>query len=289
MLAFHIMLMVVIVLTMTGLGLRLELGPVLRAGRQWGALLLLVASKFLLVPLLAWLVIQATGVEGRHAMAVAVVMLGPGGEIAAAAVFLAHASLPLAVLGVVAINVLSPLLSPALIRLVTQASEDEYAVVLPEFIDSVTAIFLVIMLPLALGMALRHLTPNLAEGVTRQFRAFIWVMYCLIAVYAILLQAFLESDPNMGAMLPSLAGVLLAALFAFAVTHGVGRMCGLRAEYSITASFLVGLQSPGVGLYVLTRQTDQWPELAAMSIGYAILLPFIVAIWVVLAGRRMQV
>lgn len=294
MLVFDVILLVVLILMMIGLGLRVALPQLLQALREWPTLLLILGGEYLLMPLLTWLLILLLGATGPDAGAVAMVMLGPGTEAAAAAVFLARANLPLAIVGIVVTNIFSPLAAPILMEAIAPATEA--AAALPATTSDADAdlgnialiFFLSIVVPLMVGMALRPFARGVADATAQPFRVFIWAALGLTVLYAVMLQASLAPNVELAPALPAVAGIVAATAIAVILVYAVGHAIGIRPENAVTAAFVVGLQPVAIGLYVAVHQTTAWPQLTDLSIGYALVLPFLIAVSILLAGRRLH-
>lgn len=296
MLVFDMILLVVLILLMIGLGIRIALPQLLDSMREWPTLLLILAGEYLLMPLLTWGVIEAVGAEGPAAAAIALVMLGPGTEAAAAAVYLARANLPLAVTGIILTNILSPLAAPLLTAVVVPTPEAPETAAALHAVQTVGAdvanvtlvAFLAVILPLAVGMALRPVSGGLIDATRTAFRVFIWLSLGLTVIYSIFLQSTLAPVVELAPALPALAGVVVATVIAVVLVFAAGQAMRIRPENAVSAAFVVGLQPVALGLYVALHRAADWPELTDLSVGYAMVLPFLIAATILLAGRPLR-
>lgn len=287
MLVYEIIVLVMVALSTIGLGLRVSLPELLQSFRHWDALILIVIGQYLLMPLLTWLAIKAVGGSADIGLAIALVMLGPGSEAGLAGVFLARANLPLAVVGIVVTNILSPVVAPALIELVMESQSPAMPAALPIFADILAIVFLAIIAPFAIGMTIRQLTDRSWEIPNRLFRAFVWAVFLVNVIYAALVQAFEPPSIEVAANLVPLAAIIVATFAAFVLVFAAGRLAGVRPDCAVAASFIVSLQPIAVGLYVAGQLTGQMPVLTSLSIGYAMALPFMLGFWIMVVGRRM--
>ena len=76
-------------------------------------------------------------------------------------------------------------------------------------------------------------------------------------------------------------------ILAYILVFGIGTLLGIRAENAIAAAFIVSLQPVAVSLYVSNNLTDAWPKLTELAIGYAMVLPFMIAACIFVIQRRL--
>ncbi|MFC3229851.1 bile acid:sodium symporter [Marinibaculum pumilum] len=287
MLVYEIIVLTVVFLTSIGLGMHVGLANLFRAFQDWDALLLVLFGQYLIMPLLTWVAIHMVGGEPQTDMSIAIVLLGPGSEAAAAGVFLARANLPLAVISLVLTNIIGPVLGPELIDLIVQPEPAMSGPVLTAFSDILSIFFLALLAPLAIGMTVRQLARAPQANFETPFRVFIWLMLALTVIYAALMQAFEPPGVEAAYAFHELAGIVVVTILAYILVFGIGTLVGIRAENAIAAAFIVSLQPVAVSLYVSNNLTDAWPKLTELAIGYAMVLPFMIAACIFVIQRRL--
>ncbi len=287
MLVYEIIILLVVALSTIGLGMRVSLQDLVQAFRDWDALILVAAGQYLLMPLLTWLAIQALDAPGETNLAIAVVLLGPGSEAGLVGVFLARGNLPLAVIAIVMTNILSPLVAPELISLIVAEQAATLAAALPVFADIMAIVFLAIVAPFAIGMTIRQLTAHSWDVPDRSFRFFLWLAFLANVIYAALAQAFEPPNIEVASNVSALAAIVAVTMLAFVLVYSLGRTFRVRPDCAVAASFIVSLQPIAVGLYVASNLQGQMPVLTSLSIGYAMVLPFMIIVWITVVGRRL--
>lgn len=154
-----------LITAMLGMGATLTINDFKDVLREPRAVTLGTAVQLLLVPLVAYLFIQATGVMGGVAVGIALVAAIPGGTTSNIFTYFAKGSIPLSI-SITGITTLACLLSTPLILglLITEYLPADFAM---PTVQIVTDIALTLLLPLAVGMFILRALPNQAETISK--------------------------------------------------------------------------------------------------------------------------
>jgi BASS family bile acid:Na+ symporter len=270
----------VLTLWITGLGLGMSHGPsqILRTLRHGGLFARAVLLDVVMVPLLIWGLVQAFSVPDRYATGLLLVGMASGGPLGIKAAQLARADLPYAIALVVVLEAANAVAIPVWV-----------ALVLPPGVQVplgpvVRTLLLLVLAPLAVGMAIRASRPAAAERLAS------WAPPLssggLVVVIAVVLAR------NAGLVAEAFAVVGPAAVTAVLAALVLGWLLGGPARATRAATSLVtGVRANGPALAIAQAS---FPSLAAVSVAivafgmFSILLPVLAAIAIGRTARRRQ-
>lgn len=244
---FTVAVAVTILLTVLSLGMALrvqQLAASLRRGRLLGATALV---NLLVIPAVAWLVSAALPLELEQRVAVVLVACGAGGPAALKAVQLSrHGDAALALSLVILLEPLNLVSLPLWAGRLVEGGSVRPAVVL-------TNLFMLVLLPLALGLLLGAKTPGMARTLVA-WTARLGTVSLVIALAAGLFSAEhladqLQSWVPFAALLTCLAGLTLGYV-------GPWRDAPTRA----TVSIVTGTRFSALGLLVIATAFHDAPR-----------------------------
>ena len=264
-------------LWITGLGLGVSFGPeqILRTLRRGGLFARAIVLDVVIVPLLVWGLVQALSIPDRYATGLLLVGVASAGPLGIKAAQLAHADLPYAIALVVVLEAANVVAIPVWVALLMPPG-----VQVPMW-PVVRTLLLLVLAPLAVGMAVRARRPPTAARLAQLAAplstiGLVVVIAVVLARYArIVLDAFVAVGPA------ALTAVLLALLLGW-LLGGPGRPT--RAATSL----VTGVRANGPALAIAQAS---FPSLAEVSVAivafgmFSVLLPVSFAI---VAGRMAE-
>ena len=270
-------------LVMIGLGLSLTLSDFKRVVVFPKAAAIGLVAQLVGLPatafLLAWIF------QAPPAIAVGLVILAacPSGVTANAYTFAARADVPLCVTLSAVTSVVTVFSIPFLIELALQLFFDESQEIVISPIGMLRSLMTFTLLPLALGMLLRHFFPGPAERSVEPIRKSI--LYLMIVVLVLGVISSYEEILEYFAV----AGLLVIAmnLITMAFGYGAARMFALPLPQVITITFEVGVQNLALS-FVITFGILQRPDLAIAGLIYAAIMPATALAFVGIARRLLD-
>ena len=264
-------------LWIAGLGLGMSFGPrqILRTLRRGGLFARATVLDVVIVPLLVWGLVQAFSIPDRYATGLLLVGVASAGPLGIKAAQLARADLPYAIALVVVLEAANVVAIPVWVALLMPPG-----VQVPMW-PVVRTLLLLVLAPLAVGMAVRARRPPTAARLAQLAAplstiGLVVVIAVVLARYArIVLDAFVAVGPA------ALTAVLLALLLGW-LLGGPGRPT--RAATSL----VTGVRANGPALAIAQAS---FPSLAEVSVAivafgmFSVLLPVSFAI---VAGRMAE-
>ncbi|BBX62606.1 transporter [Mycobacterium saskatchewanense] len=273
----------VVVVIMLALGLTLTLDDFKRAATLRRPLLVALICQVLILPILCLLIAEAFHLPPTLAVGLMLMAATPGGTMANILSHLFNGDLALN-LTLTAINaVLSIFALPAIlaISLTWFFGEGRF---LPVQLDKFLAVFGLVLVPTAVGVALRHRFPELARRLQRPVR---------IAAVALLVLAILAAIAGGKTTVWNNFGILVGAVVAFcaaslSVGYLVPRWMRLAPRQSVAISLEIGMHNAVVAMGVaLSPQLLNSVEMATPAAVYGAVAP-LVALTFVFAARRLD-
>jgi BASS family bile acid:Na+ symporter len=259
----------VLTLWVTGLGLGMSYGPrqILGTLRRGGLFARAAVLDVVLVPLVVWGLVQAFSVPDRYATGLLLVGMASGGPLGIKAAQLARADLPYAIALVVVLEAANAVAIPLWVALLLPSG------VQVPLGPVVRTLLLLMLIPLAVGLAVRASRPATARRLARwapplSTVGLVVVIAVVLARYApIVAEAF-------GVVGPTAVTAVLVAL-------GLGWLLGGPTRPTRASTSLVsGVRANGPALAIAQAS---FPSLAAVSVAivafgtFSILLPVLFA------------
>ena len=271
----------VVVVVMLALGLTLTVDDFRRAAKLRRPLAVALICQSVLLPALCLLIAQALHLQPTLAVGLMLMAATPGGTMANIFSHLAGGDLALN-LTLTAINaVLSIVALPAILAIAMTwfLGEGRF---LPLQIDKFVGVIGLVLIPVAIGVAIRHRFPDLARRLQRPVRVLAAALLVLASVAAI---------AGGRTTLWHNIGVLIAAVVSFcAISLTVGylapRVMRLGPRQAIAVSLEIGLHNAVVAMGVaLSPQLLNSPEMATPAAVYASIAPLIALVFIVTVRR----
>jgi bile acid:Na+ symporter, BASS family len=250
--------------TMFALGLVIQLKDLQDEWRHPKRIALGVMTQFSVMPILVFLIVQYPGFSPAIAIGFIIVGCAPGAMASNVIVYLAGGAVAFSVTLTTVATMLSPLITPALVKLLGGA-------ILPvEFIPLMKTILLTVLLPLGAGVMIqpylgRHLqqAKQLAPGVA----ALAIIIICSYAVAA-------NQSRIADMAIPVMLGVIVVNVIGYMLGWWLAKSYGFDRLHKITLMIEIGMQNAGMGVALALKH---FPAESALP-------GALFAVWCILTG-----
>ena len=269
---------------MLGLGLSLTLEDFRRVGRQPKPVIVALLCQTVLLPLLCFLLVKLFGLAPALAVGLMLLAASPGGTTANLYSHLAHGDVALNI-SLTAVNSLLAVLTLPLVVNLSLAHFMGEGTTLPLQFDKVLQVFLIVLVPVAIGMGLRARFPAFAARMNRPVR-----LVSVLFLVAIIALAVLKDWNTLVDYAPSIGLAALAFnLFSLAVGYGVPRLLGLPARQAIAIGMEIGIHNGTLAIAVaLSPALLNNPTMAIPAAIYSLIMFVTAAVFGWLVSRRMR-
>jgi bile acid:Na+ symporter, BASS family len=271
----------VVVVVMLALGLTLTVADFQRAATLRRPLLVALICQSLVLPTLCLLIAEAFHLEPNLAVGLMLMAATPGGTMANIVSHLVGGDLALN-LTLTAVNaVLSMFALPTILALSMGWFIGEGRFI-PLQVDKFLGVFALILVPTALGVAIRHRFPELARRLQKPVRVAAGLLFVLVVVGAIA-GGRTTLWHNFGVLSGAVATFCLVSL---TVGYLVPRRMHLAPRQATAVSLEIGLHNAVVAMGVaLSPQLLNNAEMATPAAVYGALAPFIALAFIFVTRR----
>lgn len=263
----QILLPISLAFIMLGIGLSVKVNDFTALKGQKTAIIAGFILQVIALPVLAFILISLFDVKGEYALALLLVAACPGGVTSNAITFIFSGVVALSVV----LTLLSGLLAPFTIPLITQWGLQHYLgdAAAREFslATTIVKLFILSIVPLALGQLIQRLAPMWTEKNSERVRKFSgrWFLALIIAMivtnFALLLKVV--ADIGWFIFVLSVASLMLG--------YWGARLLKLPYDYRLTLAVEVGVQNAGIGIFVAAAVLHNEP-MKMLLIAYGILM-----------------
>ena len=266
---------------MLGLGLSLTPEDFRRVARHPRAVVVALACQLLVLPVLCFGLVTALDLPPLLAIGMMLLAASPGGTSANLYSHLFRGDVALNV-SLTAINSVLAIATLPLITNLAIAHYDQGDTVSLQF-TKVVEVFAVVLLPVALGMAIRAARPALAERADRPVR-----IGSAVVLAVLVLGILLDQRESVGDYLADvgLAAALFCAL-SLVVGYVVPRAAGVREDQAIASSMEIGVHNATLAIYVAVEVLDS-TEMSIPAAVYSVFMFVFAAGWGALVSRRVR-
>jgi len=268
-------------LVMAGLGLSLTLIDFRRVIIFPKAATIGLVAQLVGLPLTAFLLAWLFNAPPAIAVGLVILAACPSGVTANAYSFAARADVPLCVTLSALTSVITVFTIPFLIGLALDVFGQAGETVQINPRTMLQNLATITLIPLAIGMLLRHLLPGPAERAVEPIRK--TVLYLMIVVLLLGVVASFEEIVSNIAAAGSL--VIVMNLLTMALGFGVARIFNLPIRQVVTITFEVGVQNLALALTIAYVILDV-PAFAISALIYAAIMPA-TALGFISIGRRL--
>ena len=277
-----LMLPIALFIVLFGMGLTLVPDDFRRVFRFPRAKLVGIACQLLLLPAVAFLLALAFRLPGELAVGLMVLAACPGGATSNVITHLARGDTALSVTLTAISSVVCVFTIPWLVGWsMAHFLGAEAAVQLPLW-KTLGQLFLVTILPIALGMSLRRAQPRIAQRLSGPANVFSLVFLAVIIAVAV------SREENLAEQF-SLAGpaAITLNLATMVLSFFIAQMAGLGLPQRITISIEAGIQNGTLALAITLGLLNS-PHIAMPSVVYCLFMFASGGIFAVLARRLRQ-
>lgn len=266
---------------MLGLGLSLTPDDFRRVARHPRAVVVALACQLVLLPLVCFGLITLLDLPPLLAIGMMLLAASPGGTSANLYSHLFRGDVALNV----SLTAINSVLAIATLPLITNLAINHYGqgdTVSLQF-TKVVEVFAVVLLPVAIGMAIRATRPAVAERADRPVR-----IGSAVILAVLVLGILLDQREDVGDYLADvgLAAGLFCAL-SLVIGYVVPRAAGVREDQAIASSMEIGVHNATLAIYVAVEVLDS-TEISVPAAVYSVFMFVLAAGWGAWVSRRVR-
>jgi BASS family bile acid:Na+ symporter len=270
-------------LVMLGLGLSLTLADFRRVITFPKAAAIGLTAQLVGLPVTAFALAWLFGPAPTVAVGLIILAVCPSGVTSNAYTFASRGDVPLCVTLAATTSVITVFTIPFLIYVALQTfmGQDQR----PELpvLNMLQDLILLTLFPVAMGMLIRHLWPEMAKKAEEPIRRL--VLYLL---YLVLGLGVLSSWDVIMAEITSVGLLVITMnLLTMGLGFGLGKLGGLPAPQVVTITYEVGVQNLALA-FAITFNILQNPDLAVAALIYAAIMPATALIFVRIARKIIE-
>jgi BASS family bile acid:Na+ symporter len=239
-----VLLPVALAIIMLGLGLTLTIADFSRVLRMPRAVLVALGTQVILLPLICFGLVKAFGLAPALAVGMMLLVASPGGTTANLFSHLAGGDVALNITLTAVNSVLAVITLPIVVNLSLAhfLGDGELGLQPAKMLQ----VFAIVLIPVALGMLLRHRRPGFAERMARPVKLGSIVVLALVIFAAI----WTERDNVLDYLAEVGLIALLLNVLSLAFGYAVPRLTGLPERQSIACSMEIGIHNATLALTI---------------------------------------
>lgn len=234
-----IVLAVSLIIIMFGMGLSLVKEDFIRLFQQPKAMLVGLINQIILLPIIAFLIVTSLGVDAEIAIGVMILAACPGGPTSNLITFLAKGDTGLSVSLTTANSLITIFTIPFVVDFALNHFLEANEMIQIDKLKTVIQIFVIVIIPVSLGMALKKSKPAFADRMNKPVKIASGIVLFLVIIGIVLKK---KAD-----LIPYLeqAGIttLVVNLATLAVGFITARLVKLNLAQSLTVSIESGIQN----------------------------------------------
>ncbi|MBD1845044.1 bile acid:sodium symporter family protein [Cyanobacteria bacterium FACHB-63] len=267
---------------MLGMGLSLVPEDFRRITRDPKAVAVGTVSQVLLLPLLGVLITLVVPMQPAIAVGLIVLAVCPGGPSSNLITYLAKGDVALSVTLTAVSSIITVFTIPIFTNLALQRFLGQSAAIALPIGQTMVQIFLITLLPIAIGMAIRHQFPRTASRLEKQMSRLAAGLLALIIVLLLVRE---------GSKLPGFIaqvgiGVVLLNLFATLGGFFAGKLFRLPLAQQICIAIEVGIQNGTLAIAITAGLLNN-PDMAVPAAVYSLLM-YLTGFGAIFYGRRLK-
>lgn len=263
---------IALAIIMFGLGLDLTLADFRRIGRNPKAVAIALVCQIVILPAICFGLVIGFDLDPLLAIGMLLLAASPGGTTANLFSHLFRGDVALNI-SLTAINSILALLT---LPLITNAAIDYFdqgdSVSLP--FGEVVQVFAIVLIPVAIGMAVKASRPGFAAAMDRPVR-----IGSAIILAVLVLGILLDQRENVADYLAEVG--IVAALFcaiSLVLGYAVPRALGVRDDQAIASSMEIGVHNGTLAIFVAVEVLDS-TEISVPAAVYSIVMFVLAAAW----------
>lgn len=233
-------------LIMVGMGLTLTLKDFKVAALAPWPLAFGVISQLAVLPFVAYAIALLLKLDPTMTVGLVLIAACPGGTTSNLFAFLGRGNVALSILLTVGASILAIVTLPYFVNMFMSKAMETTVVIRLPVLQTMATLFVIVLVPVAIGMWIRKLAPNFAIKSEKAMNVFGFLV--LAGVIAALI---FEAGEGIGGMLKQ-AGIAVALLNVLGILYGllVGRLVGLNRDQAFTVAVELGIKNGALGLMV---------------------------------------
>jgi BASS family bile acid:Na+ symporter len=268
-------------IVMLGLGLGLAIGDFRRVAAYPRLVLVALGCQVLLLPALCFGLVLLFGLRPQLAVGMMLLAASPGGTTANlySHLFGGHVAVNVTLTAVN--SVLAVFTLPVVVNLSADHFLGDAAPIGLQF-GKVLQVFAIVLVPVALGMALRSRFPGFADRLGRPVK-----ILSVVVLVAVILGTVLKERANLADYFLAVGAVVLAFnVISLLVGYGVPRLVGVGRRGSIAAGMEVGIHNSTLAITIaISPALLDSTEIAVPAAVYGIVMFFTAAVFGYLVSR----
>jgi bile acid:Na+ symporter, BASS family len=253
---------------MFGLGLDLTLADFRRLASYPKAAALCMAFQLLLMPLICFGLVHAFGLAPALAVGMMLLAASPGGSTSGLFTYLFRGNVALSITLTAVNSVIAVFTMPLVVNLslVYFAGDDGR---LGLQFDKVVQVFAIVLIPVGIGMLVRHRRPDFARRMDRVVR-----VASVLVLAGVITGAVLQELANLPGYIVAVGlAVLTFNVANLLIGYVVPRAAGVPREESITCSFEIGVHNATLAMAIaLSPALLNSTEMAIPAAVYGVLM-----------------
>jgi bile acid:Na+ symporter, BASS family len=275
-----ILLPLALAIVMLGMGLSLLPEDFKRITRYPKAVAVGTVCQILLLPLIGALITQVVPMQPEIAVGLIVLAVCPGGPSSNLVTYLAKGDVALSVTLTAVSSIITVFTIPLFTNLALQHFLGKSAAIALPIGSTMLQIFLITLLPTAIGMAIRHQFPDTARRLEKQMSRLAVGLLALIILLLLIRE---------GSKLPTFLvqvgiGVLLLNILATLAGFWAGKLFRLPLSQQICIAIEVGIQNGTLAIAITAGLLNN-PDMAIPAAVYSLLM-YVTGFGAILYGRQ---
>jgi BASS family bile acid:Na+ symporter len=264
---------------MFGLGLDLTVNDFRRVGRQPRAVAIALACQLVLLPAICFGLVVGFDLPPLLGIGMLLLAASPGGTSANLFSHLFRGDVALNI----TLTAINSIIAIATLPLITNLAIAYYdrgdSVSLP--FSEVVEVFAIVLVPVAVGMVVRHRRPSFAAAMDRPVR-----IGSAVILAVLVLGILLDQREHVGGYLADV-GVVAALFCAISLVTGyvVPRAFGVIDRQAIASSMEIGVHNGTLAIFVAVEVLDV-TEISVPAAVYSVIMFVFAAIWGAAISRR---
>jgi BASS family bile acid:Na+ symporter len=275
-----VLLPLALAIVMLGMGLSLVPEDFKRITRYPKAVSVGTVCQVLLLPLVGALITLVVPMQPAIAVGLIVLAVCPGGPSSNLVTYLAKGDVALSVTLTAVSSIITVFTIPLFTNLALQHFLGKSAAIALPIGSTMLQIFLITLLPTAIGMAIRQQFPNTARRLEKQMSRFAVGLLALIIVLLLVR----EGNKLPGFLVQVGIGVVLLNLLAMLAGFLAGKLFRLSLAQQICIAIEVGIQNGTLAITITAGLLNN-PDMAVPAAVYSLLM-YVTGFGAILYGRQ---
>ncbi len=242
----NLILAIGLMLVMWGMGLSLVVDDFKRVVRYPKAMVIGLVSQLVLLPLIGYALVLLMNVPAEIAVGVMILAACPGGATSNLITHLSRADAALSVSLTAVTSVITVVTIPLIVNFAMESFLDHSEMIRLDFLETIVKISMIVLIPVALGMTVRHFWPHVANKLGKTVRIASAAILILIIVGVVIK----EKDVLPGYFVDAGIVSLLLNITTILVGFFLGRVFSLSPQQSTSISIESGMQNGTLALAV---------------------------------------